>query len=68
MPDEPEILDASYRLVVFAHECEPCPYCDDLICPVCDDHYAECACPGPTEDDVEYVEDCGVLFGRIKSN
>lgn len=43
------------RRVVYAHECRPCPLCGELICPVCDEHYYECHCPGPHsyEDEVE---------------
>jgi hypothetical protein len=42
------------RPIVYAHECSPCPMCGELICPVCDDHYYECSCPGPHsyEDEV----------------
>jgi hypothetical protein len=29
--------------------------CGDPICPVCEEHYAECECPGPTQcDEYEY--------------
>ena len=35
------------RPVVFASDCTPCSECGEPVCPVCDDHYAECACPGP---------------------
>jgi hypothetical protein len=52
-----------WKPVVFAAECEPCPDCDDLIC-TCGKHYADCDCPGPSEDGVEYSEANGVLYGR----
>jgi len=45
--------------VVFAADCD-----EDGNCPVCGIDYAECLCPGPTEDDVEYDERDGVLYGR----
>lgn len=40
--------------VMFADNCRPCEMCGDLVCPKCDVHYAECECPGPTQDD-EYM-------------
>lgn len=40
--------------VVHAHECGECECCDDLLCPVCGDHYGECHCPGPSMED-EYI-------------
>lgn len=24
-----------WRRVIYAHDCIPCPYCDELLCPVC---------------------------------
>jgi len=50
--------------VVYASDCEQCPYCDDLICATCGEHYAECDCIGPTEDDVEYKDIDGETWGR----
>jgi DNA (cytosine-5)-methyltransferase 1 len=53
-----------WRRVVFADECRQCEDCDEVICPRCEAHYAECACPGPTQDGIEFVE-CGeALYGR----
>jgi hypothetical protein len=38
--------------VVFAGDLELCPDCgEELYCPKCEVHYADCACPGPTQDD-----------------
>lgn len=49
-----------WKPVVFAADCD-----EDGNCPVCGDiDYAECPCPGPTEDDVEYRELDGALYGR----
>ena len=53
-----------YRWVVFADECKPCECCDDFICRICGGHYADCDCPGPTQDDVIYKEINGVLYGK----
>jgi len=55
----------AWSKVVFADECWECEYCDDLICPVCEDHYAECDHIGPTEDNVIYHEDNnGIMWGK----
>lgn len=49
-----------WRRVTFAADCN-----EDGDCPVCGIDYAECACPGPTQDDeYEYVERDGELFAR----
>lgn len=53
--------------VVFADDCKPCPSCGEPVCHVCDDHYADCSCPGPTQDDAyEYREAAGGLVARRK--
>ena len=52
------------RRVTFAGDCPPCPHCGEPWCERCGQHYAECACPGPTqEDEWDYIELCGVLYG-----
>lgn len=43
-----------WKRVIHAHDCQQCDCCDDLICWYCKDHYAECNCPGPTQDEMEY--------------
>lgn len=50
------------QLVKFAEECRPCELCGEPFCDKCDQHYADCACVGPTEDGFNYVEWCGVLY------
>lgn len=51
----------SWQRVVFSAECD-----EDGNCPVCGDiDFAECGCPGPTqEDEFEYEEIDGVLMAR----
>ena len=54
--------------VVFASDCEPCECCDDVICNQCGEHYADCECPGPTQDDIyDYVEIDGILYAKVKT-
>lgn len=53
------------RKVIFASDCCWCPCCGELVCPVRDDHYADCDCPGPMQDDLyDYTEVDGVLYAR----
>lgn len=53
---------APWQRVIFAADCEP-----DGMCPVCEDDYADCPCPGPTQDDeYEYRDHDGVLQARRK--
>lgn len=42
-------------------------YDEDGNCPVCGIEFAECAHPGPTQDEMEYTEKHGVLFARPES-
>lgn len=49
---------SDFRPVRFASDCD-----DDGNCPDCGIDYAECKCPGPTEDGVVYTEVAGELFG-----
>lgn len=39
------------RPVVCADDCVECEACGELVCPRCEDHYADCACPGPHSTD-----------------
>lgn len=44
------------RHIVFAADCEPCEMCGELICPVCNEHYAQCPCLGPHSEDDDAEE------------
>ena len=48
-----------WRRVVFAADCD-----EDGNCPVCEIDYADCGCPGPTQDGFEYDERDGELYAR----
>lgn len=50
--------------VKLADECERCDCCDEPFCSEHGDHYADCACVGPTQDGYEYKEVNGQLFAR----
>ncbi len=57
--------EEGWKKVVFAHDLRTCDDgCGDPYCDECDKHYADCACIGPTDDDCEYLEVDGVLYGR----
>lgn len=57
----------TWQKVVFAHELSICDCCgEEPFCDLHQTHYGECDCIGPTEDDVEYKEINGELFGRRK--
>lgn len=62
--DESNFAKEGWVRVVLAAECQDCPECGEPVCPTCHDHYADCECPGPTQDGYEYKEHYGVLFAR----
>lgn len=52
--------------VVFAFDLPECEGCGEPYCNKCDAHYADCECPGPTQDDLyEYKEVEGKLKARL---
>ncbi len=56
-----------WQKIVFADELKPCDCCEEPWCEKHNDHYADCDCLGPTMDDeVEYKEKDGILYGRRK--
>ena len=57
----------NWRRVVFADECDQCECCDDIICPNCGTHYADCGCPGPTQDGIECLRVAGIDYGRSET-
>lgn len=46
--------DHEWIPVVLAAECPACDCCGEPVCPRCGDHYADCPCPGPHQDDLFY--------------
>lgn len=53
---------AGYRRVAFADDMLECECCGEPFCPECNDHYADCQCPGPMQDELFYKTVDGVLF------
>jgi DNA (cytosine-5)-methyltransferase 1 len=54
---------SGFSRVVFSAECD-----EDGNCPNCGIDYADCDCIGPTEDECEYIEIDGELFGRRRAD
>jgi len=53
-----------WRRVVFSSDCD-----EDGNCPRCGIDYADCPCPGPTQDEeYDYREIRGVLYAKAKSD
>lgn len=46
----------NWKKVVFASQLPECPDCGEPYCKKHKQHYSDCECIGPTEDDVEYKE------------
>lgn len=42
---------APVRAIKYADECRPCELCLEPYCDDCEDHYADCQCPGPHSED-----------------
>lgn len=56
-----KLLEAGWRIVVFAAECD-----QDGNCPIClDIDFSDCDCPGPTQDEeYDYVICGNTLLAR----
>jgi proteasome lid subunit RPN8/RPN11 len=44
------------RRIVYASDCAACECCGEPVCPYCEEHYADCPCPGPHSEQYEDVE------------
>ena len=57
-----------WKQVSFAMDCEGYgPETGEMgtDCSICGEEYVECACPGPTQDEIyEYEERDGILYAR----
>lgn len=60
-------MNFEWTPVVFADQCPPCKYCGEPWCSQCESHYADCECPGPTQDDeYDYNIFNGVIYAKPK--
>lgn len=57
------IAPRGWSLVQMAGDMLECEECGEPFCPEHNDHYADCDCIGPMEDDVELKDNSGYLFG-----
>ena len=60
--------ETEWQKVVLAADLPECDLCGEPYCEKCKEHYADCSCLGPTQDDVEYKVVDGVLLGRLVSD
>ena len=58
---------AKYQKVKCAIDCEPCPDCGEPYCFDCLDHYADCGCIGPSQDEATYKTVDGYEFATLQS-
>ena len=59
---------APRHLVKFASDCDPCELCGEPWCEEHGEHYSECGCVGPTQDDeYDYEEEGDKLYAVKKS-
>jgi hypothetical protein len=57
---------SGWKTVRCAMDMVECDDCGEPFCLVCDDHYADCECIGPTQDDATYKTVDGVLFATLE--
>lgn len=62
------VAPKGWRLVQCAADMLECEQCGEPFCPECNDHYADCDCIGPSEDDVTYKRIDGHLFAARDAN
>ena len=61
------VAPAHWQRVVYAHELPECPCCGEPFCTTHDEHYSDCICIGPHEEDVTIKTIDGVDFGTRAS-
>lgn len=61
------IAPRGYQLVTHACDLLACDCCGEPYCEKHKEHYGECECIGPTQDDVEYRDVSGYLFATRES-
>ena len=64
--DEDEGGDVTpWKRVVHAAECDECDMCGEPICWICEEHYADCDCPGPMQEDEYRYEEFSTPDGNL---
>jgi len=58
--DSSGLLEVGWKRVIFSAECD-----EFGNCPECGIDYADCGCPRPTQDECEYREVDGIMYGRM---
>ena len=64
---EPVVFASDCKCGCGEDECEGDCGCD-LVCARCGGEYAECGCPGPTQEGYDYDERGGILYARGLGN
>jgi len=59
------IAPKGYQSVKMAFDCIECPDCGEPWCEEHEDHYADCPCIGPTQDDAHYKAVDGYEFATL---
>lgn len=50
-----------------AADCTECAFCEEPFCEICNDHYADCNCIGPSqEEEFDYKTDSEGVLWAIK--
>ena len=62
------IPPSGWSLPKFATDCVPCELCGEPFCEDCNDHYADCSCIGPTQDEATYKKVDGYTFATLIEN
>lgn len=56
-----------WQKVKYAFECMECPDCGEPWCEECEEHYGECSCIGPTQDEATHRTIDGVQFATLET-
>lgn len=57
-----------FQPIVYASQLPLCECCDEPFCTLHNEHYADCGCFGPTQDDVRYCIIDGVEFAASQTH
>jgi hypothetical protein len=57
---------SKYKRVKYATDCQPCRGCGEPFCSDCSDHFADCLCIGPTQDEATHKTIDGYEFATLE--